>query len=287
MAARDEIRRLEHGALDIRRRLLTLCTQQLMHIGGDLSAADIMTALWQYGMNYDPDDPKRETRDRFILSKGHAAAVTSYCQAAIGCYDPEDINREYATDNGRFAMHSCNLINPHVEVSTGSLGHGLPVGGGMAAALKLKGNASSRVYVLMGDGEQSEGSVWEAVMNASRQKLGNLVGIIDSNKLCFDGTVDQISGLGDPGEKYRSFGWRTVDVDGHDMEELTKAFDELPPADSDKPTLLICHTVKGKGVAFMENEVKWHAGKLSRENCRDAVGRLEEEFKKRWGSPNE
>ncbi len=287
MAARDELRRLEGAALDIRRRLLKLCTQQVMHIGGDLSVADIMTALWQYGIHYDPDDPDMESRDRFILSKGHAAAVTSYSQAAIGCYDPEDINREYAADNGRFAMHSCNLINPHVEVSTGSLGHGLPVGGGMAAALKLKGNRNSRVYVVMGDGEQSEGSIWEAVMNASQQKLGNLVGIIDSNKLCFDGTIDQISGLGDAGEKYRSFGWRTVEVDGHDMEALMKAFDELPPADSDRPTLLLCHTVKGRGVDFMENEVKWHAGKLSDENCLDAVSQLEEEFKKRWGSLDE
>jgi transketolase len=287
MAAREEIRRLEHAALDIRRWLLKLCTQQVMHIGGDLSVADIMTALWQYGINYDPDDPKKETRDRFILSKGHAAAVTSYSQAAIGCYDPEDINREYAADNGRFAMHSCNLINPHVEVSTGSLGHGLPVGGGMAAALRLKGNRRSRVYVVMGDGEQSEGSIWEAAMNAAQQKLGNLVGIIDSNKLCFDGTIDQISGLGDVGEKYRSFGWRTVDVDGHDMEALIKAFDELPAADSDQPTLLLCHTVKGKGVDFMEDEVKWHAGKLSDENCLDAVSHLEGEFENRWGSLDE
>lgn len=283
----NQIKELEFAALDIRRKLLNLCTQQVMHIGGDLSVADIMTVLWQYKMNYKSNVPKDESRDRFILSKGHAAAVTSYCQASIGCYDHEDINKEYAKDNGRFAMHSCNLINPHVEVSTGSLGHGLPVGGGMAAGLRLKGNNTSRVYVVMGDGEQSEGTIWEAVMNAAHQKLGNLVGIIDANKLCFDGTIEEISGLGDIAEKYRVFGWNVIEANGHDIADLMKAFDSLPPASSDTPTVLICHTVKGKGVDFMEHAVKWHAGKLSEENRDEAIRQLEEVYKEKWGDLNE
>lgn len=174
---KELIQSLEKAALEIRKNLLTLCEQQVIHIGGDLSVADVMTVLWQYQMRYDPADPKNEARDRFVLSKGHAAAVTSFNQAAIGCYDTADIFKEYASDNGRFAMHSCNLINPHVEVSTGSLGHGLPVAAGLAQGLKLKGNTQSRVYVVMGDGEQSEGSMWEAIMNAVHCRLGNLIGI--------------------------------------------------------------------------------------------------------------
>ncbi|MGL6016091.1 MAG: transketolase, partial [Selenomonadaceae bacterium] len=228
---------LEKAALEIRKDLLTLCSQQVIHIGGDLSVADVMTALWQYQIKYDPQKPKDEARDRFVLSKGHAAAVTTFNQAAIGCYDKSDIFNEYASDNGRFAMHSCNLINPHVEVSTGSLGHGLPVAAGIAQGLKLKGNTESRVYVVMGDGEQSEGSIWESVMNSVHYKLGNLIGIIDCNKLGFDGTIAEITALGDIADKYRVFGWNVVELDGHDMSQIVNAFDHLPQADFDKPTV--------------------------------------------------
>jgi transketolase len=279
----EKVKELERAALKIRTNLLKLCTRHVIHIGGDLSVADVMTVLWQYQMHYDPKNPKDEGRDRFILSKGHAAAVTSFNQAAIGCYVDEDIFNEYAADNGRFAMHSCNLINPHVEVSTGSLGHGLPVAGGIAAALKLKKNLTSRVYVVMGDGEQSEGSIWEAVMNAAHYKLGNLVGIIDNNRLGFDGTLEEISGVTNIPERYRVFGWNVVEVDGHNIAEIMEAFDKLPPATGDKPTVIICHTVKGKGVDFMENQVKWHAGRLSPENCRDAISQLEKAFSEKWG----
>ena len=279
-----EVKALEEAALEIRKNLLTLCSQQVIHIGGDLSVADVMTVLWQYQMNYDPKNPKDELRDRFVLSKGHAAAVTSFNQAAIGCYQTSDIFKEYAHDNGRFAMHSCNLINPHVEVSTGSLGHGLPIAAGLAEGLKLKHNKSSRVYVVMGDGEQSEGSIWEAVLNAAHYHLGNLIGIIDCNKLGFDGTIDEITALGDIADKYRAFGWNVTEVDGHDIRALMDAFDHLPPADFDKPTVLICHTVKGHGVSFMENNIKWHAGRLSDEKRDEAIKQLEDAFAERWGN---
>jgi transketolase len=279
-----EVKALEEAALEIRKNLLTLCSQQVIHIGGDLSVADVMTVLWQYQMNYDPKNPKDELRDRFVLSKGHAAAVTSFNQAAIGCYQTSDIFKEYAHDNGRFAMHSCNLINPHVEVSTGSLGHGLPVAAGLAEGLKLKHNTTSRVYVVMGDGEQSEGSIWEAVLNAAHYHLGNLIGIIDCNKLGFDGTIDEITALGDIADKYRAFGWNVTEVDGHDIRALMDAFDHLPPTDFDKPTVLICHTVKGHGVSFMENNIKWHAGRLSDEKRDEAIKQLEDAFAERWGN---
>jgi len=242
-----------------------------------------MTVLWQYQINYDPQNPKKEDRDRFILSKGHAAAVTSFNQAAIGCYEDKDIFNEYASDNGRFAMHSCNLLNPHVEVSTGSLGHGLPIAGGIAAALKLKKNNTSRVYVVMGDGEQSEGSIWEAVLNAAHYKLGNLIGIIDNNKLGFDGSLDEISGIGNIGDKYRAFGWNVIEVDGHNIEKIIEVFDNLPPVSFDKPTVIIADTIKGKGVSFMENNVKWHAGQLSFEDYYRISKNLDKEFNNKWG----
>ena len=140
---------LEKAALEIKKQLLKLCAAQVIHIGGDLSVVDIMTVLWQYQMKYDPKNPKSELRDRFVLSKGHASAVTSLNQAAIGCFKFEDVYNEYATDGGRFSMHSCNIVNPFVDVSTGSLGHGMPIACGMAAALKLKKNTVSRVYTLI------------------------------------------------------------------------------------------------------------------------------------------
>ena len=160
-------------------------------------------------------------------------------------------------------MHSCKLVNPYVEVSTGSLGHGLPIGSGIAEGLFRKNNRKSRVYVVMGDGEQCEGSIWEAAMNAVHYKLGNLIGIIDCNGLASDGRIDELTALNDVAQKYKVFGWRVVEINGHDIEAIKNAFDELPPADSERPTAIICHTVKGHGVSFMENNVSWHAGKMN------------------------
>ena len=273
---------LEAQALKIRKNLLKLCTKEVIHIGGDLSIADVMTVLWLYQINYNPSNPKDENRDRFVLSKGHASAVMSFCQAALGCFSDEDVFNEYAQDGGRFSMHSCNLINPLVEVSTGSLGHGFPVACGMAAGLRLKGNKASRVYTVMGDGEQSEGSVWEAAMNAAHYKLGNLVAIVDCNGLEADGAVGEITALGDVGEKYKAFGWNVFELDGNDIEQIKKAFDDLPSADSEKPTVLVCHTVKGKGVPFMENQVRWHAGKITQEQYDESVALLDKQFGDRW-----
>lgn len=269
------IEELELAALNIRKNLLELCTKEVIHIGGDLSVTDVMTVLWQYQMKYDPKDIKNENRDRFILSKGHASAVTSFNQAAIGCFDKDDVIAEYATDGGRFSMHSCNLVNPYVEVSTGSLGHGFPIACGIAAGLKLKGNKTSRVYVVMGDGEQSEGSIWEAAMNAVKCKLGNLVAIVDNNGLENDGFLSEITALGDIAEKYRTFGWNVIEMDGNSIPEIKNAFDSLPGVDSEIPTVFICHTVKGKGVAFMENNQRWHAGKITIEQYEEFLSKSE------------
>ena len=207
----------------------------------------------------------------------------SFNQAAIGCFDKQIIYDEYAKDNGRFSMHSCNLINPYIEVSTGSLGHGMPVAAGIAAALKLKKNRKSRVYTIMGDGEQSEGSIWEAAMNASKYKLGNLVAIVDYNNLEADGAINEITSINSLANKYRAFNWNVIEIDGNEVREIVRAFEELPAPDSDIPTVIICYTVKGKGVLFMENECKWHAGRISAEDYNNAVKVLDDRFNKKWG----
>lgn len=275
---KKNVQELKKAAFEIRKNLLKLCTIQKIHIGGDLSIADVMTVLWQYQIHYDPKNIKDEKRDRFVLSKGHASAVTSFNQAAIGCFTAEEVIKEYATDEGRFSMHSCNLVNPFVEVSTGSLGHGFPIACGMAAGLRLKGNNTSRVYVVMGDGEQSEGSIWEAAMNAVHYQLGNLVAIVDFNGLEADGTLKEITSLNDIAEKYRVFGWNVVELDGNSISAIKKVFDNLPLPESKVPTVLICHTVKGKGVPFMENDVLWHAGKITEEQYTQCIKKLSEEL---------
>jgi transketolase len=278
----DTIRDLERAALEIRVNLLKLCNREVIHIGGDLSIADIMTVLWQYQMNYNPQNPQDESRDRFVLSKGHASAVTSFNQAAIGCFKSDDVIKEYATDQGRFSMHSCNLVNPFVEVSTGSLGHGMPVACGIAAGLRLKGNNISRVYTIMGDGEQSEGSIWEAALNAVKCKLGNLIAIVDFNGLEADGSLEDVTGLRDIAEKYRAFGWNVVEINGHSISEIKACFDHLPPVTSDVPTVIIAHTIKGFGVGFMQNEVRWHAGKITDEQLNESLDSLYKVYDRRW-----
>lgn len=276
------IKELERAAMDIRIQLIRLCNKEVIHIGGDLSITDVMTVLWQYQINYNPRNVFDESRDRFVLSKGHASAVTSFNQAAIGCFPADDVIREYATDQGRFSMHSCNLVNPYVEVSTGSLGHGMPIACGMAAGLRLKGNLTSRVYTVMGDGEQAEGSIWEAAMNAAHYRLGNLIAMVDANGFEADGTIDSITGLGNIADKYRSCSWNVIEIDGNDISQIKETFDNLPSAESDIPTVIICHTIKGKGIPFMENQVNWHAGKISDEQMEYCLDVLKKEFERRW-----
>ncbi|WP_343208490.1 transketolase [Anaerolentibacter hominis] len=282
MADKATIKRLERVALSIREDLLELCNRTAIHIGGDYSAADLMTVIWQYAMKYDVTNPRWEERDRFVLSKGHAAAVTSLNQAAKGCYKKEEIFNEYATDFGRFGMHSCNLINPYVDVSTGSLGHGLPVAVGIASGLKVK-KSNSRVFVVMGDGEMDEGSIWEGAMAARHFKLGNLIGFVDRNRLSLDGKTEEIMALEPFVDKWKAFGWNVVEVDGNNMEALVDVVDSLPAPDSDVPTVVIANTTKGNGVSFMENVTEWHSSMIDDEKMKQAQEELEAAFIKKWG----
>ena len=272
------IDKLIKQSLCIKKDLLLLCSKKGIHIGGDLSVCDMMTVLWQYKLRYDPNNTSSIDRDRFILSKGHAAAVMSLNQAYLGCFSKEEFFNEYATNEGRFSMHSCKLVNPYVEVSTGSLGHGLSIATGIATGIRRKNNNTSRVYVVMGDGELSEGSVWEAAMHAAHYKLGNLIAIVDNNGLGADGSIDELTGLGNVSNKFQSFGWNVIDINGHQIKEIVGAFDALPSPSSFVPTVVIGKTVKGNGVSFMRNNVNWHAGKITESQYIQALKEVEEQM---------
>ncbi len=280
MANEALVAELRKKALEMRKDVIKLCHQTAMHIGGDMSSADFITALWRHYLKYDPKDPHWEDRDRFILSKGHAAALTSFSQAAIGCYEKDEIYKEYATDYGRFGMHSCNLRNPYVDVSTGSLGHGFPIGGGVAMALRTKGNFTSRVYVVLGDGELDEGTVWEAAMSAANFKLGNLIAFVDRNGLQIDNFTEQEMALEPLADKWRDFGWNVVEIDGNDMAQIVETMEALPDPKSDKPTVIIGKTVKGKNIDFMENNGGWHLGMLNDADYEKALASVEAAYER-------
>ena len=272
MQAKQSIAQLEEHAYDLRRKLLSMCGTYngIVHIGGDLSVADIFTVLFQYGLNIDPNDISMPTRDRFILSKGHSAVCMYIAMAIRGFFDHDEIVSTYGQLDSAFGMHPCKVQLPGVECSSGSLGHGLGMAVGMALSAKQR-KQSHRVFCLMGDGETCEGSVWEAAMSACSYELGNLVAVIDRNHQMMTSFTEDLLVLEPYGDKWRSFGWNVIECDGHDMAQLISAIDSLPPHDSDKPTVLVCQTVKGKGVSFMERNIGWHAGSLSEEDMNKAL----------------
>lgn len=224
------------------------------HIASILSVADIVGVLYADVASVDPADPGWDERDRVILSKGHAGASIYAALAERGFFDVEELRTHYA-DGSRLSGHVSHKGIPGVEVSTGSLGHGLSVGAGMAYAAKKDGK-QHRVFVILGDGECDEGSVWEAALVANHYGLGNLVAIIDHNRMqSLDFCEDTIA-LEPFADKWRAFGWRTLTVDGHDHDALREAMDSC--RDLDKPTVIIAETIKGKGISFMEQDILWH-----------------------------
>ena len=229
-------------------------------------------------MQYDVRNPEWVYRDRFILSKGHCSAAVAFNQAHLGCYETREIYDEYATDNCRFSMAPCRHVNPFYESSaTGSLGQGLPLAVGIAAALKAKQNFQSRVYVLLGDGELQEGSNWEAIMYASQLHLDNLIAVIDNNGLQFDGKTNQINSISNVNERLMAFGWGTYDVDGHNIGQLLDIFSLSREADG--PVAINARTTKGKGVSYMEDNYLWHAGRISEEQLKIAIKSIETNYK--------
>ena len=240
------------------------------HYGGGLSMIEIMDVLYLAIMNVDVDNPYLETRDRFILSKGHGVLALYAALKQVGFVTDEDLDT-FKTHNTFLYGHPSMNIPKGIEFSSGSLGQGLSLGVGSCLALQRKGNTTSRVYVLMGDGECNEGSVWEAAASAVHYKLGQLIAIIDKNKLQYDGETETVLSMGSLEEKWRSFGWDTLVVDGHSVEQLYDAFTK----EHDRPLAIIANTVKGKGISFMEDNPLWHHSKLSTKQHADALKELE------------
>jgi transketolase len=225
------------------------------HPGGSLSAADIVATLYFDTMRHDPARPKWEDRDRFILSKGHAAPVL-YATLAMAGYVPGDKLNTLRKLGSIYQGHPDVRFLPVLEASTGSLGNGLSLALGMACAARLDG-ASWRTYVMLGDGEIQEGQIWEAAMFGAFHKVDNVCAIVDYNGIQLDGFVKDIMEIAPLADKWRAFGWNTVELDGHDIPQIQAAFARAA-ASKGKPTVLIAHTIKGKGVSFMENNPKFH-----------------------------
>lgn len=225
------------------------------HPGGSMSAAEIFSVLYFNIMNHRPEDPEWEDRDVFILSKGHCCPGLYSAMARSGYFPVEEL-MTLRKLGSRLQGHPHSLALPGLEASTGSLGQGLSIAIGCALAMKLN-KKNSRVYCLMGDGEQEEGQIWEAAMSAAHYKLDNLCGIIDRNRLQIDGPCKEVMDYEPLEKKWESFGWNVITVDGHDIPSLISAFEKAKEI-KDKPTVIIANTIKGKGVSFMENVVIWH-----------------------------
>lgn len=240
------------------------------HPGGSLSCADILTYLYFKHMNIDPKNPKAENRDRFVLSKGHAAPALYSVLANRGYFDVSELNK---------LRHISSILQGHpdmkhipgVDMSSGSLGQGISAAVGMALSSKHFGNGFN-VYTVLGDGEIEEGQVWEAAMFAGNKKLSNLTAFIDYNKLQIDGTIEEVNSAMPIDKKFEAFNWHTIVIDGHDFEQIEAALKEAETVD--KPVAIIANTVKGKGVSYMENAVNWHGAAPNDELYEQAVSEL-------------
>ena len=229
------------------------------HIGSIFSVADMIAVLYARVLRFDRADPEWEQRDRFILSKGHAAAAIYAALAESGFFPVEELKTHYA-DGSRLSGHVSHLL-PGVEISTGSLGHGLSMGAGMAYAAKKSGKDGHRVFVVLSDGECDEGSVWEAALFAHHFRLNNLVAVVDYNHMQSLDFTNNVLELDDLAAKWRAFGWRVIEADGNDHAQLQNAFaqaEENGKAEPHQPTVIIASTIKGYGVSFMENDILWH-----------------------------
>jgi len=247
------------------------------HPGGALSSIDIMTALYFDIMRIDPHDPKWDERDRFILSKGHSS-IGLYAILHLRGFMDRTTLLTFRQDNSNLCGHPDMHKVAGVEMSTGSLGHGLSVGAGMAFAAKCD-KKKHRVFVLMGDGETQEGSIWEAAMFASHHKLDNLIGIVDRNMIQIDGNTEDVLALEPYKAKWEAFGWDVADIDGHDFVQIQECMRNIPRC-SDKPTLILANTVKGKGISFMEHNPAWHGGGLKGEHAEIALNEVNASLEK-------
>ena len=263
---------LKEKAKEIRKSIVSMITEAKSgHPGGSLSATDILTALYFSEMNIDPANPKMEGRDRFVLSKGHAAPAIYATLAERGYFSKDELLtlRKFGS---RLQGHPDMKKLPGIEISTGSLGQGLSVANGMALNAKIF-NENYRTYVVLGDGEVQEGQIWEAAMTAAHYKLDNLCAFLDSNNLQIDGNVTDIMGVEPLDKKWEAFGWNVIKIDGHNFEEILSALDKAKEC-KDKPTMILAKTVKGKGVSFMENVCGFHGVAPTTEELEKALAEL-------------
>ena len=241
------------------------------HPGGSLSCADILAVLYFNQMNIDSENPNAKGRDRFVLSKGHCAPALYATLARKGYFDKE-LLKGFRKVGSNLQGHPDMKKVPGVDMSTGSLGQGLSAAVGMAIGSKME-HEGYRVYCLLGDGELEEGQVWEAAMSASKNKLDNLCAIVDYNTLQIDGNVEEVAGLIDIKEKFESFGFNVIEVNGHDIEALIHAFNSAKHQ-KDMPSVIIARTIKGKGVSFMEGKAEWHGKAPNQEQYEQAINEL-------------
>ena len=242
----------------IRKDIVSMLTESASgHPGGSLSAADIVTTLFFKEMNIDPNNPKNPNRDRFVLSKGHAAPVLYSALARKGFFPVEELStlRKFGS---RLQGHPSMKCVSGIDMSTGSLGQGISSAVGMALAGKLD-KKDYRVYTILGDGELEEGQVWEAAMCAGFYKADNLIAFVDNNNLQLDGSLEEVMSPYPIGDKFKAFGWNVIEIDGHDVEQIADAV-ELASVVTGKPTAIVAHTIKGKGVSLFENNVDFHGG---------------------------
>ena len=257
---------------EIRKDIVKMLTESASgHPGGSLSATDIMTVLFFKEMNLDPNNEKDPNRDRFVLSKGHAAPVLYSALARRGYFPVEELStlRKFKS---RLQGHPSIQYLPGIDMSTGSLGQGISAAVGMALAGKID-KKDYRVYTILGDGELEEGQVWEAAMCAAHYKLNNLTAFIDFNGLQIDGDITKVMNPCPIDKKFEAFGWNVLVIDGHNYEEIIDAIEKAKEC-KDKPTAVVCNTVKGKGVSFMENQAAWHGTAPSKEQCEVALNEL-------------
>ena len=264
-----DIKELTKKAVEIRKGIIeAVYWAQSGHPGGSLSVADILTVLYFNEMNIDEKNPNWEDRDRLVLSKGHCSPALYSCLANRGYFPIEDLKTFRKIDSYLQGHPDKNKV-PGVDMTTGSLGQGLSAANGMAIAAKMD-NKDYRVYCILGDGEIEEGQIWEAAMTSNKYKLDNLCVIVDNNNLQIDGTIEEVMSSYPIDEKFRSFGFEIIKIDGHDIEEITKAF-EVAKNIKGKPTCIIAKTVKGKGISYMENQVGWHGKAPNEEQYKEAM----------------
>ena len=269
----SNIKSLEKKATELRKDIVTMiCKSKSGHPGGSLSVIDILTALYYDVMNIDVANPKKEDRDRFVLSKGHAAPALYAVLADKGYFDKgllETLRQYGSILQGHPDMKKIS----GVDMSTGSLGQGLSVANGMALASRLQ-NIPYRVYVAMGDGELQEGQVWEAAMTSAQYKLDNLTAFVDYNNLQIDGNVSDIMNVASVEDKFKAFGWNVLTIDGHNFQEILDAVEKAKECKG-KPTMIVANTIKGKGVDFMENVCGFHGVAPTEEETKRAIEQLE------------